>query len=277
MARIRTVKPDFWRDEDLSKVSAEAALLAIGLLNHADDEGYFNANPKLIESDVFPLRELSGSVTVLIEELRGIGYVKVFSGSDGKRYGHVVNFEKHQVINKKNASKIKGLCLVPEECGSPTVVLPVGMERKGREKEGKRDSAEPQSDSTPAIVSVPLVDKTEYGVTQAEIDEWSQAYPAVNVVQQLREMRAWSLANTAQRKTRRGFHAFVVRWLAKEQDKSGGRPATFAQQAADVARQTVPSKEAPDAALQKIIADGLRAVPPPDGIRAKLAQLRGAT
>lgn len=141
MARIRTIKPEFWRDEDLSKVGAEAALLAIGLLNHADDEGYFSANPKLIEADVFPLRELSGSVPVMLEELRSIGYIKVFLGSDGKRYGQVVNFEKHQVINKKSPSKIKDLCEEQDDSGIPTVVLPSGKERKGKEQ-GKRDDAQ---------------------------------------------------------------------------------------------------------------------------------------
>ena len=52
MARIRTVKPDFWKDEELSAASPEAALLAIGLLNHSDDEGFFKANPKLIEAEI---------------------------------------------------------------------------------------------------------------------------------------------------------------------------------------------------------------------------------
>jgi len=101
MARIRTIKPDFWRSEELSKVSPEAALLAIGLLNHADDDGFFLANPKLIDADVFPLRELSRSTTVLLRELYDIGYVALFSGPDGKSYGQIVNFSLHQVINKK--------------------------------------------------------------------------------------------------------------------------------------------------------------------------------
>ena len=109
MARIRTIKPEFWRDENLSNVSAEACLLAIGLLNHCDDEGYFNANPKLVESDVFPLRKLSVTTTVALRELSGIGYIRVFDGTDGKSYGHIVNFLKHQVINKKTPSKIKDL------------------------------------------------------------------------------------------------------------------------------------------------------------------------
>lgn len=135
MARIRTIKPDFWRDESLASISPEAALLAIGLLNHADDEGYFNAHPKLIESDIFPLRELSNTITVMIDELHRIGYIEIYKGTDGKRYGHICNFSKHQVINKKNPSKIKDLCEVADDSVTTTVVVPLGKEGKGIEKE----------------------------------------------------------------------------------------------------------------------------------------------
>jgi len=135
MARIRTIKPDFWRDESLAIISSEACLLAIGLLNHCDDEGYFNANPKLIESDVFPLRELSKKTTVLLQELSGIGYLDIFEGDDGKIYGHITNFEKHQVINKKTPSKIKHLCNLQHHYRTTTEQLPTGMEGKGKEME----------------------------------------------------------------------------------------------------------------------------------------------
>jgi hypothetical protein len=137
MARIRTIKPDFWRDELLAGISAEAALLAIGLLNHCDDEGYFNANPKLVESDVFPLRNLSSKTTELLRELSGIGYIELFSGSDSKTYGKVANFEKHQVINKKTPSKIKDLCEFQHDSRSLPVVLLTGKEGNGKEVEGK--------------------------------------------------------------------------------------------------------------------------------------------
>ena len=135
MARIRTIKPDFWRDESLAKISTEACLLAIGLLNHCDDEGFFNANPKLVESDIFPLRELSSTTTVLLQELYKIGYVLMFQGSDGKTYGKVANFEKHQVINKRTPSKIKDLCQLLSDYGSNPVALPIGKEGNGMEKE----------------------------------------------------------------------------------------------------------------------------------------------
>lgn len=138
MARIRTIKPEFWRDEKLSSVSAEAALLAVGLLNHSDDEGYFNAHPKLVESDVFPLRTLKVTTTELLRELSGIGYIELFLGSDGKTYGRVVNFAKHQVINKPSPSKIKAFCGIPQDSGSNTVVLPTGKEQgTGNREQGK--------------------------------------------------------------------------------------------------------------------------------------------
>ncbi len=135
MSRIRTIKPEFWRDQDLSEISAEAALLAVGILNHSDDDGYFIANPKLVQADVFPLRELSCSTTVLLNELLSIGYIDLFIGTDGKQYGQVANFSKHQVINKRTDSKISMLRLLPSDYGSSEVVLRSGKERKGKEVE----------------------------------------------------------------------------------------------------------------------------------------------
>jgi hypothetical protein len=155
VARIRTIKPEFWQDEHISSLSPEAALLAIGLLNQADDEGYFNANPRLIQSCVFPLRELSRTVPVLLQDLVGIGYVQLFSGSDGKRYGQVANFVKHQVINKPKPSKIKDLDLVPDEYCIDTVAVPVGKERNGIGKEQGKDksAAASQFDFLSALLS----------------------------------------------------------------------------------------------------------------------------
>lgn len=100
MARIRTIKPEFWTDEDMAEVSEPACLLAIGLLNYADDEGYFNANPKLIKAAVFPIREPSVPIPVLIRELSNCGYLSMFSTPDGKHFGVITNFLKHQVVNK---------------------------------------------------------------------------------------------------------------------------------------------------------------------------------
>lgn len=137
MARIRTIKPEFWTDEDMAELSEPACLLAIGLLNYADDEGYFNANPKLIKAAIFPIREQSGSIPVLMRELYSVGYISLFSGNDGKIYGLVNNFAKHQVINKAKKSIIRDLCVLPYEYGTDSEQLLPGREGKGKEGKGK--------------------------------------------------------------------------------------------------------------------------------------------
>lgn len=110
MARIRTIKPEFWTDEDIASLSEPARLLAIGLLNHSDDEGYFKANHLLLKAAVFPLCEPSLSIHELISELSLINYIELTTGSDNKQYGRVRGFTKHQKVNRPNKSKIKDLC-----------------------------------------------------------------------------------------------------------------------------------------------------------------------
>jgi hypothetical protein len=64
-------------------------------------------------------------------------------------------------------------------------------------------------------------------ITEAQVEEWTKDFPGVHVPQELRFMHAWLVANPTKRKTARGIPAFVVRWLAKEQNnpKAQGRAA----------------------------------------------------
>lgn len=55
------------------------------------------------------------------------------------------------------------------------------------------------------------------------ISEWEIAFPAVDIRQQLRNIRQWNLSHPTQQKTRSGVGKHIVGWLVKEQDK-GGRP-----------------------------------------------------
>lgn len=112
MGRIRTIKPEFWTDEELSELPAETHMLAAALLNYADDEGYFNANPKLVKAACCPLREDSVSTHEGLQQLANIGYIKLGTAPDGKRYGLIVGFTRHQKVNRPTPSKINKLCIV---------------------------------------------------------------------------------------------------------------------------------------------------------------------
>jgi hypothetical protein len=76
--------------------------------------------------------------------------------------------------------------------------------------------------SSPVVISIPLNDKTEYPITEADVATWKELYQAVDIMQELRKMKGWADANPSKRKTRNGIKRFINGWLAKEQDKYHG-------------------------------------------------------
>ena len=67
-------------------------------------------------------------------------------------------------------------------------------------------------------------DGDAYPITAEQILEFRQAYPGVNVIGALKQMRAWSIANPKLRKTKRGMLRFVNSWLARAQDRAPRQP-----------------------------------------------------
>lgn len=82
--------------------------------------------------------------------------------------------------------------------------------------------AEPKIDSAPTappIASLLLNDGTEFAVTQDIYDRLARTYPAVDTMQQLREIENWCFSNPKNRKTRNGVMRFINSWFSREQDK----------------------------------------------------------
>ena len=75
------------------------------------------------------------------------------------------------------------------------------------------------SEASANVIDLPLTDGTSYIVTEAQRTEWEGLYPAVDVLQELRKMKGWLLANPSNRKTKNRILRFINGWLAKEQDK----------------------------------------------------------
>jgi hypothetical protein len=109
--RIRTVKPEFWGHPVMSKQPDEVRLAAIGILNVADDEGYFLADPALIRSDLWPFDEDSSRARRVLAQLSEVGWCEVREHTTHGKIGMVVNFAKHQRVDRPSASKLKGYFL----------------------------------------------------------------------------------------------------------------------------------------------------------------------
>lgn len=79
----------------------------------------------------------------------------------------------------------------------------------------------PVKPDSPIVISLPLNDKSEHTVTEADVAQYSSLFPAVDVVQELRNMAAWCLGNPTKLKTSRGIVKFITGWLARVQNKGG--------------------------------------------------------
>lgn len=107
MARKRMIDPDFWTDEKLGDCTRDERLLFMGLISNADDEGRGRANPKLVKSTIFPYDEdlTSQNINKMLELLDSKKLIQLYT-VDGQEFYHVTNFKKHQVINRKQPSKL---------------------------------------------------------------------------------------------------------------------------------------------------------------------------
>ena len=112
MARIRSIKPEFFSHEQLASKSAHARLLAIGLLTLADCEGRLRFVPMQVHAQVFPWEALV-KIEELISELIEASYL-VHYEVGGKRYVQITNFRKHQRLSGKEA-EYKSLIPPPPE------------------------------------------------------------------------------------------------------------------------------------------------------------------
>lgn len=95
---------------------------------------------------------------------------------------------------------------------------------------GELPSSPPPAEPDPSplsivVIRLPLVDGTEYPFLERQVDELTALYPAVDVPQQLRNMRGWLMANPKNRKTKSGIMRFVTAWLSREQNSArAGNP-----------------------------------------------------
>ena len=92
----------------------------------------------------------------------------------------------------------------------------------------KKDS-EPKIEEETFITLI-LNDKTEYPIPRKLVEEYKELYPAVDVEQQLNNMKAWLISNPRRRKTKSGILRFVNGWLSREQDRGNGVVVNFQNQ-----------------------------------------------
>jgi hypothetical protein len=253
--RIRTIKPEFWTNETLALGCSDTdRLLAIGLLNYADDEGYFLSNPALVRSALRPFDDDSSIIRASLKMLQKVGWIELFDDVNGRKVGRIVNFQKHQRIDRPKPSEIKDLCKIDEESSNDRRMIEDEslLERKGTGN-GTGNGIESLRDSSRTDAKASWSENGGFEIPESVLLRLQKAYPACDVERQAARAHEWLLANPLKRK--KDHHRFLVSWLGRAQERGGdvasrpigGRNARFGEvmSALDHAAQNPVKRVAP--------------------------------
>lgn len=160
MARIRTIKPEFWKHEQLGRLSMGARLTFVGLISMADDEGRGRADSTWLYGQLHAYshpntrRKWAG----ILSELRRVkdddGPLVIFYKAFGAAYYWLPGFNRQQRIDEPstsrfpappNSGKVPG---VAEESNPLDREQGAGSKEQGGEQGGKSRKL---PDSPPAV------------------------------------------------------------------------------------------------------------------------------
>ena len=104
MARIRSIKPEFFTSRTNAKLPVTARLTFIGLWTHVDDEGRAPDEPRLIKAALWPLddKHTAAKVDADLDALHRAGKICRYVVDD-ERYLSVVEWH-HQKIDRRKDS-----------------------------------------------------------------------------------------------------------------------------------------------------------------------------
>lgn len=120
MARIRSIKPEFWKSEAIASMPLRTRLTFIGLWTYVDDNGVGLDNFKLVAAELYPLeedpRDTLASVREDLARLADEGRIYRYTVG-GKAYLEIVNWDEHQKIDRPAKPRY------PASCHPDAVVL----------------------------------------------------------------------------------------------------------------------------------------------------------
>lgn len=256
MARARNIKPGLFKNEILGVADPMYTLLFQGLWLLADREGRLEDRPLRIKVEVFPYRD-GIDMNAMLGWLVKAGFIQRYQ-CGGLALIQILNFTKHQNPHKNEPESIYSppdeLGTTSEEIGSTRadpgflipdsgLLIPVAA----------APPPPPARKSKTVKTSLPA----DFGVSD-RVKTWA----AEHGFGQLNEhLDAFRRKATAKGYTYVSWDDAFMEAIREDWAKLRNRP-TFAQQAADVARSTVPPKPGKDPTLLAIEQHAANTKPP---------------
>lgn len=128
MARIRTIKPEFWTDSFMVQLPPLARLIYISLWTAADDHGYIPDEIERLAMEVMPREDIE-IFDDWIQFFEVSGKLELHASDDGETCYRIAKWADHQRVDKPSKSKIA-------RESSRKVAIPLPVRRSIAEKYG---------------------------------------------------------------------------------------------------------------------------------------------
>lgn len=173
MARIRTIKPEFWEDEKIGKLPIPCRLFFIGCWNFADDFGVIKGNAALLKSQIFPydenlrVSEIKKWIDSLVDARMLVPIIHA-----EESYYFIRTFRSHQILDKRYDKSYIGKEIAKDLINKALNIDDVNTtstpsdndvnttEEKEEEKEDKKES--PNGDQKEAAASSPASSNPDF-------------------------------------------------------------------------------------------------------------------
>lgn len=225
----RLLRESICRSESIDALSWFEEVLFYRLIVNCDDFGRFDGRPAIIKGSLFPLKDVAiADIKKALSKLAAHDMIMVYE-SQGKAVLQLLTWDKYQTARAQR-SKYPAYDDTCEQLYADVSKCTGSKKRSGAESDDDspgqtaKEPAElkaPAEPEEPPVITLLLNTGQEYPITQSNITEWMNLYPAVDVMQSLRNMKGWCISNPAKRKTRKGIQRFINNWLASEQNKGG--------------------------------------------------------
>lgn len=229
--RIRSIKPEFWRSDDISCLSVEDRLLFIGLWSYVDDNGVGVNSLALIAADLFASdieRDAPETFARVSRGLQNLSEAKriVMYSVQNKDYLYITNWTKHQRIDKPNKARYPVIdadgAVIRETVASVSRDTPETY-APGTEEQGNRGTEEQRNRRTEEVPcsSIPMSDiDTD---TFDDFDDFWKIYPRKQ--NKAKAQVAWEKATITSKK--RTDPALIVAGAIRLRDDPNLPPTTF--------------------------------------------------
>lgn len=199
-----------------------------------NNNGVFIMNDRIAYTDKMLatiFRRKESTVTQALETFEQFGMIERVDGTITiPKWGKHQNIDGMEKIREQTRKRVAKYREQRKELPcSVTCNATVTQSNETDKKKNKKENRESEEDitsscaatkiaATPKVISLPLSDKTDFDVLETDVEKWRELYPAIDVMQELRNMAGWLDANPKNRKTRSGVKRFINNWLCKAQN-----------------------------------------------------------